>query len=172
MTAMSFRAAGRSLRSGGLMLLLLLAGCSSPGSISGKITYKGKPLKSGTVTFVPDQGGGFTSEIRDGEYKIERIPPGPAKIAVIPSSTIPPMQYLMKMRPPKEVMEKAAPGKSIEGQAESPPPPGKSIEAIPKSGPKIETPFPVNRFKDPNTSGLTYTVKSGSQVYDIELPDK
>jgi hypothetical protein len=167
---MSIRAAGCVLRSGGLAMLLLLAGCSSPGSISGKITYKGQPLKSGTVTFVPDQGGGYTSDVRDGQYKIEKIPPGPAKIAVIPTSTTAPMEYLMKMRPPKEVMEKAVPGKSIEGQTESTP--DKSMEKKPKSGPKIETPFPVGKFKDPNTSGLTYTVKSGPQVYDIELPDK
>jgi hypothetical protein len=159
MTALSTRTADRVLRSGSLTLLLLLAGCSSHGSISGKITYKGKPLSSGTVTFVPEQGGGFSCDIHNGEYKIANIPSGPAKIAVIPASTSAPIDYVMKMRPPKELLEKAAPGKSIETPTK-------------EGSPKIETPFPPDKFKNPDTSGLTYTVKSGPQVHDIDLADK
>jgi len=140
-------------------LLLLLAGCSSKGTVTGKITYQGKPLPLGIVTFVPEQGGGgFTSDIRDGEYKITKIPSGPAKIAIMLSSSGPPLKYMRMMQPPAEVLEKAAPGKSVEEPTKPSP--------VPQGAPLPE------KFKNPDTSGLTYTVKSGSQVHDIDLPAK
>ncbi len=159
MINVSIRSRSRILRDGGAVLLLLLAGCSSNGTITGKITYQGKPLPVGTVTFVPEQGGGgFTSDIRDGEYKLMKVPPGPMKIAVITPSESggPPKKFMEKMRPPPEVLKSLAPSQSPEEFAPSSP---------------ASKPVPVpKKFHDPNTSGLTYTVKSGSQVHDIDLP--
>ena len=160
MTDTSTRPVGRALR-GGWPMSLLLAGCSSYGTITGKVTYQGKPLPSGTVTFVPEQGGqAVTSDIRDGEYKVTKISPGPAKIAVsTPSRPGEIASFIKKMQPSPEKTEKMAPGKS--------PPAGFDKSAEP---PK---PVPIpNKFNDPNNSGLTYTVKSGSQVHDIDLPAK
>jgi hypothetical protein len=148
------RAAARALRSGGAVLLLL-AGCSSPVAITGKITYQGKPLPVGNVTFVPEQGGGgFTSEIRNGEYKVTKVPLGPSKIAVMTPSQSTPNQYMEKMRPPPEMLKQAQ---------------GK-VPGDPGSDPK---PVPIpKKFNDPDTSGLTYTVTGGSQVHNIDIPDK
>jgi hypothetical protein len=159
MTEITIRAAGRFLRYGWPLLLLPLMGCSSAGTVTGKVTFQGKPLPAGTVIFVPEKGGGaFRSEIFNGDYKVEKVPSGPVKIAVTtPSSSTPPMDYIMKMRPPAEVLQKVAPGKSPEDFTKQPPP---QTEPIPK------------KFSDPDTSGLTYTVKGGSQVFDINLPDK
>jgi hypothetical protein len=160
MTDTSTRPGGRALRCGWPVLLLLLAGCSSQGTITGKVTYQGNPLPSGTVTFVPEQGGqAVTCDIRDGEYKVTKISPGPAKIAVsTPSNPGEVKSFINKMQPP-EMKEKMAPGKS--------PPAGFDKSAEP---PK---PVPIpKKFNDPNNSGLTYTVKSGSQVHDIDLPAK
>jgi hypothetical protein len=141
-----------------MLLLLLLTGCSSKGTITGKITYQGKPLPVGTVTFVPEQGGSFISDIRDGEYKVMKVPSGPVKIAIATPSQSPPAQYIEQMRPPAELLEKMVPGKAGEGSDKP------FQERKPVSIPK--------RFSDPTTSGLTYTVKSGPQVFDIDLPDK
>jgi hypothetical protein len=144
----------------------VLAGCSSQGTITGKVTYQGKPLPSGTVTFVPEQGGhAVTSDIHDGVYKVLKIAPGPAKIAVsIPSRPAEVVSFIQKMQPPSpEMKDKKPPATS---------PPAVSPKAVsPKSAraPKAAS-FPT-KFTDPNTSGLTYTVISGSQVFDIDLPD-
>jgi hypothetical protein len=147
----------RSLRRGWLVLLLLLsAGCSSKGTISGKITYQGKPLAAGTVTFVQEQGGGsFGGTIRNGEYKVEGVPPGPVKIAVSTSST--PNRAIGKMQPPPEVLKSAVRDRPAEEGAKS---------EVPET-----VPIPP-KFQSPDTSGLTYTVTSGKQVHDIDIPAK
>jgi len=140
---------------------LLLAGCSpSQGTITGKITYQGKPLPVGTVTFVPAQGGhAVTSDIQDGEYKVTKVPVGLVKIAVTTPSQAPPPQFLeTKMAIPAELLEKARPGKSSDDPAKAP---------------QAKKPVPIpTKFSDPDKSGLTYTVKGGSQVFNIDLPDK
>jgi len=142
-----------------LTLLLLsstCAGCSSKGIVSGKVTYRGKPLPAGTVIFVTQAGGGFSANIRDGEYRVERLPEGPAKIAVsTPANTAHLKGLIAKMQPPPEMRKKARPDQP----AEEPP----------ADVPTVQIPA---RFQDPEKSGLTYTVKSGSQKYDIDLPDK
>ena len=145
---------------GPVLLLLLAAGCSSKGTVTGKITYQGKPLPAGWVTFMPEQGGGaFTSDIHDGEYKVTKVPPGPAKIAVdTPSESGPPSQFIMKMQLPAEVQPKGAPGQSPEEFGK--------LSNAPK-------PVPIpKKYRDPSTSGLSYTVTSGSQVHDIDLAAK
>lgn len=62
----------------GLWLLGLAAcwGCSRGGElptapVTGKVTYKGKPVPSGTVMFVPEKGPAATGEIaKDGTYTL------------------------------------------------------------------------------------------------------
>ena len=60
-----------------LGLLFLATGCGKPGprraAVSGAVTYDGKPLKSGRITFEPAPGvpGPSTAaEITDGSYEI------------------------------------------------------------------------------------------------------
>ncbi len=159
MIAVSRRIHGCVRRCGWMVLLLLLAGCSSSnGTITGKVTYQGKPLPSGTVTFVPEKGGSaVVGVIQDGEYKATKVPTGPAKIAVITSSTSAPPDYIAQMRPPAELMEKAGMDKSAAESAKS-------------ASPSQQAPSLPEKFKDPDKSGLTYTVKSGTQVHNIDLP--
>jgi len=62
------------------VLLLLIAGCgaekpSDVYSVSGNITYDGKPLPNGNISFAPDasknnKGPGATAEINDGKYEM------------------------------------------------------------------------------------------------------
>jgi hypothetical protein len=54
----------------------VLAGCSKNGGlitapVTGKVTFKGKPLPNGTVMFVPGEGPAATGEIgSDGAYRL------------------------------------------------------------------------------------------------------
>lgn len=133
------------------LAVLALSGCGpSVGSVSGTVTYKGKPLASGKVTFVASDQKVKTSPIgTDGSYSIDKVTVGPAKIAVDPP--IPPAP----MMPPGMKMD---PSKMDAPAASAPPPPPKSQEPS----------FP-QQYQDPEKSGLTHTVISGKQQHNIEL---
>jgi len=142
-----------------LVLAVLSAGCGSKGTVSGKVFYRGKPLPRGMVTFVPE-GKGETRTARineDGSYRIDRVPAGPAKIAVIsyagPSASLPGpgsrTPGIMERKPPKDA-----------------PPEVKDIFPSGKTSEYVTIP---KQYEDPDKSGLTYTVKSGSQDFDIQL---
>jgi hypothetical protein len=62
----------------------LIAGCGSKtGQISGNVTYRDKPVASGTVQVEGSDGNLYTSQIaEDGSYKVIGVPFGKAKIRV------------------------------------------------------------------------------------------
>ena len=70
-----------------LLIGLTAVGCGSRTvEISGKITYKGKPLTvpRGLVTFVHPTKGNFTANINsEGSYTISNVPTGEVKIAIM-----------------------------------------------------------------------------------------
>ena len=52
-------------------------------TISGRVTYKGKPLPSGTVTLVNKGGGTYRAPIKaDGNYEFRQVPPGEYRVAI------------------------------------------------------------------------------------------
>jgi hypothetical protein len=63
---------------------LLTTGCGAPnGNVTGRVTHKGKPLTSGTVTFLTAGNKVFTSQIAsDGSYTVLKLPAGPVQIGV------------------------------------------------------------------------------------------
>jgi hypothetical protein len=64
---------------------LLMAGPASAadGKVSGRITYKGKPLAAGRVIFHLDGGQFVGAKVKnDGTYAIDRVPTGTRKITV------------------------------------------------------------------------------------------
>ena len=65
-----------------LSSLLVAAGCSRTGNVSGKVTYKGQTLKAGTVQFFPEgKGGDYSSPITRSQSPADIEPhprPGPA----------------------------------------------------------------------------------------------
>src|SRR5262245_61248664 len=68
----------RSLPCGfvGAILLLVLTGCggSKPAglaAVTGKVNYRGRPLTSGTVVFVPDAERGTSGELARGEIQAD-----------------------------------------------------------------------------------------------------
>jgi hypothetical protein len=128
------------------LMIALVPGCGkAPGVVSGKVTYQGKPLAMGTVFIVGSDGLLLTSPIGDdGTYRIENVPPGPAKVGVA------------SPKPPTG--EQAARAFKGRAPANLPPPPdqAKWIE-IPET------------YLEPNTSGLTADIKPGANTHDIEL---
>lgn len=128
-----------------LLLVPLATGCGSGkagATVSGKVTYQGKPLSSGIVTFVPDSGPAHHTEIKsDGSYRLANVPVGPVRIGVQTKSG-----------------QSGSPSKEPTGKED-----GKMADTRWK-----ESLIPTH-YTDPNQSQLTYTVKKGKQQFDIDL---
>lgn len=130
-----------------LLACLALVGCGSGGPamgrVSGTVTYQGKPIPKGTVTFIPTDGTrpSATGTINDGAYTLQTTEPGDGAVVggyKVAISDIDPA-----------VLNTAVPGMPVQAP--------KSL--IPK------------KYGDANTSGLTAEVQSGSQTRDFPLAD-
>jgi hypothetical protein len=67
------------------LLAALAAGCGRPSAnLSGEVTYDGRPVESGTITFLPADGKGPTAgaTVTDGRYAVRRVVPGPKTVTV------------------------------------------------------------------------------------------
>jgi hypothetical protein len=124
------------------LLAAAAAGCGRYGDVSGKVTYKGKPLVWGTIQFEGSDGRLRQANIgRDGSYSVSRVTTGEVKIAVSSNN-------------PKS------------GDFQARPAPGKK----PKPPPDVPGWFPIPQKYDTTfRSGLTHTVKSGQNTFDIDL---
>jgi hypothetical protein len=127
------------------VLLAGIVGCGPrTGRVTGKVTFNGQALPSGTVSFLSaDMVRTASGDIaEDGSYTVPNAPVGPVKVMV------------MTFRP-------ATPGKMPEmhmgehsGKPGDKPP---RYVAIP------------DRYGDPEKSGLQTTIQPGEQQYDIPL---
>lgn len=135
---------------GSFLTLSALTGCGeSTGSVKGKVYLKDKLVTAGSVAFVAANQKVATTQISaDGSYEILSVGTGLAKISVTaPTEVMVPGGMTMK------------PGAMGAGDK------SKEVEA-PKG--KI-VPIPA-QYGDAEKSGIQYTVKSGSQEFDIKLP--
>lgn len=79
---------------GGVISLCILGCGYSTGDVSGKVTFKGEPLKGGIVTFAPTaaEAPSFTAAIQeDGTYSIQGLRAGEYKVCVETESLKPRM---------------------------------------------------------------------------------
>jgi hypothetical protein len=132
-----------------LSALLLCLGCGGPkGDVSGKVTWRSKPLPAGTVTFFgpEDRVIGNSQISADGEYTIPKVPAGPVRITV----TVPP-----------SVRDPSAPPPSKGGKKK-----GKDLTEERRSIIRLDVPA---KYRMPDQSGLTYTVQPGPQEHNIDL---
>jgi hypothetical protein len=143
-----------------LLLSLCLAGCSSKGTVSGKVTYKGEALRQGVVLFLAADGWTGSALIsEDGTYRIANLTPGSFKLAVETSADLAPSGRQTKgppggkWRPPKD----AAVPKEVEEAVRQP---LQQVSAPPR--------LPA-KYTKAETSGLTCQVKPGRQNHDIDL---
>jgi hypothetical protein len=88
-----------------LLALAAVAGCGGPRTVSGKVSYKGKPLGKGQISFV-GLGKSVSGTINaDGTYVVTDVPAGEvtatvvsyyvegeAKFGLTPLKTAPPMK--------------------------------------------------------------------------------
>jgi hypothetical protein len=124
------------------VLALVAVGCSNKGDVSGKVTYKDKPLVYGTVTFEAIEGPSIQASIKpDGSYHAAGVGTGEVKVAV-------------NSPDPKIVGSHA----NWKDPSKKPPPinaPG--WFAIP------------SQYESTQSSKLVYTVNRGDNRIDIEL---
>ena len=145
---------------GGLLPVLLVAGCSGSGTVSGKVSCRGETLGGGTVLFVAPGQKSVSSPISaDGSYTISAIPTGTVKIAV-ETKTAQPLD--------EDARSKGMPSLPKDAQL----PPGAAENPIYKSlgtkpGKYVWIP---DDYGDPEKSNLSLEVTGGNQHHDIELP--
>jgi hypothetical protein len=140
-----------------LSLSVLLAGCggdpSKPalGRVSGTVTYQGKPLTTGLVTFIPSSGpGASTGQPASGEinssggYSLTTFEAGDGAVLGTHTVTVQAREGAMQT------------GKGM-------PAPGEVVK-VPKS-------LIPEKYAKGGTSKLQFEVKAGSNTYNIELTD-
>jgi hypothetical protein len=130
---------------------LVLVGCGAPpkASVSGTVRFKGQPLPSGTVLFHGADGRVEHSLISaEGKYTIEDAPLGLARITVKSHGAAPPKVPLAGKEAPKMPPELAPRPEDLRDS---------NYVRIP------------GRYLNPDSSGLRYEVRPGSQAHDIEL---
>jgi hypothetical protein len=132
-----------------VVLLSAIPGCGSgkaTATVTGTVTYQGKPLPAGKVSFFGLDGqvaSGLIGE--DGSYEITNVPLGLVKVAV--STPLP---------PPPEIIKAAKEGKRRFGKG----------NPITVDSNTVSIPA---KYSEPAKSGLSLTVTEGSQPYVIEL---
>jgi hypothetical protein len=145
----------QSLRAGLVVLAILGIGGvgSAPaadrkdetGTITGKVTFRGKPLPGGTIAFHPSRGKPLVGKIRpDGTYTVKDVPVGKVRVTVETES----------VRPKPKVPSSIPPG---------------SGEPIPKRGKEPKYARIPDKYAKPETSGLTCDVRGGNQTLDLAL---
>jgi hypothetical protein len=132
-------------------LALAASGCGArTGTLSGKVSYQGKPVTRGTVTLFCADGhilSGFISP--EGTYSIPRVPLGDARITVATYPPVPRGFNLPQQLPPSNGTYP------------------RETAALPATTEKF-VPLP-ERYKRPNSSGLAVTVRRSDEVHDLQL---
>src|SRR5262245_51285696 len=160
----------------GLVLLALLtiaAGCGpnykARGTVTGKVTIDGKHLTAGTVMFYgkdPRMTGAAPID-KNGNYKMTDAPLGDVKITVTVPPTPPGGTKRMKTLGGAPTPKK---GKGKEIKSVDPEDPSRVISIMGDMPDEIVG-IP-DLYGKVETSGLTFTVKSGEQTHDIPLTKK
>jgi hypothetical protein len=141
-----------------------IVGCGKQtGTVTGKVTYQGKILKGGTVTFQNTESGerSFSSEIQeDGSYTVQDAFTGAYKVCVS-TSALRPASGAFAAPPTKQHPNKASdadiPAGGSNPRAQQEARNIKRYKQIPED------------YSKPDKTDLSYTVVSGAQTHDIEL---
>lgn len=128
--------------------LVVFCGCSSKATVTGKVYFKGAPLNGGQVTIVGTDKVGRTGMIGvDGEYKVDGLPAGDARIGVMTTPG---------KAPPVPGMAKGMDASKMGGGVKEK-----------ETGTKL-IPIP-DKYNSADTSGLTLTIKTGVNQHDIKI---
>ena len=152
---------------------LALTGCGeSFGSVKGKVTYQGKNLKGGGVSFVSADGGPSAAGTigEDGTYSVPKLTTGSYKVCVDNLSLKPPANYT----PPRRAGGGKAGVKDVAPATTTGAPEGYTgssmsmADAAIASNAKRYVEIP-GKYAKPGETDLTFTVQRGDQSFDIEL---
>jgi predicted small lipoprotein YifL len=126
-----------------LMLVLCLSGCGAKGPklfpVSGRVTFQSKPVSAGKVRFSNPPAG--------VDILADLQPDGAYHVRMANSNGLPEGNYGVAVVPPSVDVPVGAPA----------PPPATECRDIPA------------RYRNPETSGLTWTVKSGNSEFNIDM---
>jgi hypothetical protein len=135
-----------------LVAALAASGCGSSktASVSGKVTYRGRAVTSGTVTVISQDGTvvGSGAIQADGSFTIARAPTGAIRVAV--DNPVPPGLTRSGMAVPAGMSPDDPEIKAAREQA------------------RTFVPIPA-RYADPKQSGLTAALKGGKNDLPLDL---
>ena len=158
-----------------VFLSLSALGCGrAKSSVSGTVTLDGKPLSVGVIVFIPQGAPAVSGEIKDGQYSVAGVPNGEAKVTVDNNAAKVLVEQARKGAAEDPAVRRIPEGASVppEAKAEF----EKQQQAVAEAARHAKElaanyrPVP-EKYGDPNTSGLTFTVGSGS-TYDVPLTSK
>ncbi len=142
------------------LCLAIAVGCGPrTGIVTGEVSYKGKPIPGGLLTFRPAdpaQNSASYELDRDGKFKIE-LPVGEVQICI----------------DNREFEPQPATAPAIPPGMDLPPEVLKSMQASKKENTKVSDRWVKlpEKFYQIETSGLQITVKGGEQHETIEFKD-
>jgi hypothetical protein len=141
------------------LLVALAAGCAGKATIRGKVTYQGKPVTGGTITFlVGSEERSYPAQIQaDGSFTIPEIRTGEAKITVTSSN---PNEAVVPAADP-EVL------KRMSDQAKREMEKGSQVN---KKDMATWRPLP-KVYSDSDKTPLKITIQGGANQKDIDLQD-
>jgi hypothetical protein len=145
------------------LLVCAMVGCSSgnsavPGSIAGKITYKGQPVKGGTMKFFGTDGVGYDAKILPtGAYSATDIPIGEL-VVTVDTESLKPKDIVPKGKDADARMKMAGGGQKA---------PEDRIVYKPED---LYVQIPA-KYGTPKTSPLKVTVSKGRNTQDFDLTD-
>lgn len=142
--------------------VLVLLGCSkpslAPAKISGSLTYKGQPIRGGTMAFHTAEGAAYPAQIGDdGTYSATDIPEGELIVTVSTAHLDPARKVAAEGRDHEKRMKMMS----------------KAVQPGPSGGAEKNEPFIKipEKYGNPKTSPITVTTTSGRNVKDIDLTD-
>ena len=144
---------------GAISLVTLVAGCGggSVGDVSGKVTYKDKPVTSGTVVIIVKGGIPKSGTIQpDGSFRVTGVSTGDARVMVSSPPLVSVVGAGKGAGKPDEVSDKPAESQETSTSAANPEL-VKTWVAIP------------DKYGDTNRTDLKLTVVGGTNAFDIPL---
>ena len=149
---------------------IVVLGCktsSTPSSVSGKVTYNGKRVTGGIISFIPVDGNDryFTDIKEDGTYLLKEAPKGDM-VVVVETESInpdPPGRPKMELAGSKDSISSPKQQNEMMRKMGRVP-----ADAGTPEGKYVQIPLTYN---EKSTSKLKTTLKSGKNEYDAVLTD-